>query len=59
MPFLHMLPDPGMNYTLNRLLLDGTPQARIKEVGAGPWACGTSLARSTSRSRLRAAICRF
>lgn len=34
MPFLHMLPDPGMNYTLNRPLLDGTSSARIKEIGA-------------------------
>jgi hypothetical protein len=29
-----MLSDPGMNYTLNRPLLDGTSQARIKEIGA-------------------------
>ena len=34
MPYLHMLPDPGMNYTLNRPLLDGTSSARIKEIGA-------------------------
>jgi pimeloyl-ACP methyl ester carboxylesterase len=34
MPYLHMLPDPGMNYTLNRPLLDGTSSERIKEVGA-------------------------
>jgi pimeloyl-ACP methyl ester carboxylesterase len=34
MPFIHMLPDPGMNYTLNRPLLDGTSPARLKEVGA-------------------------
>jgi hypothetical protein len=34
MPFLHMLADPGMNYTLNRPLLDGTSEARIKEIGA-------------------------
>jgi hypothetical protein len=34
MPYLHMLPDPGMNYTLNRPLLDGTSPARIKEIGA-------------------------
>lgn len=33
MPFLHLLPDPGMNYTLNRPLLDGTSPARLKEVG--------------------------
>ncbi len=24
MPYLHLLADPGMNYTLNRPLLDGT-----------------------------------
>ncbi len=34
MPFLHLLDDPGMNYTLNRPLLDGTSEARIEEVGA-------------------------
>ena len=33
MPFTHLLPDPGMNYTLNRPLLDGTSPARLKEVG--------------------------
>ena len=34
MPYIHMLSDPGMNYTLNRPLLDGTSPARLKEVGA-------------------------
>ena len=34
MPFIHMLSDPGMNYTLNRPLLDGASSARIKEIGA-------------------------
>jgi hypothetical protein len=34
MPYIHMLPDPGMNYTLNRPLLDGTSPARLKEIGA-------------------------
>jgi hypothetical protein len=34
MPYMHMLSDPGMNYTLNRPLLDGTSSARIKEIGA-------------------------
>jgi hypothetical protein len=34
MPFMHMLLDPGMNYTFNRPLLDGTSPARLKEVGA-------------------------
>jgi len=34
MPYFYMLPDAGMNYTLNRPLLDGTSQARIKEIGA-------------------------
>jgi hypothetical protein len=34
MPFMHLLPDPGMNYTLNRPLLDGTSPARLKEIGA-------------------------
>ena len=34
MAFIHMLSDLGMNYTLNRPLLDGTSQARIKEIGA-------------------------
>jgi hypothetical protein len=34
MPFMHMLSDPGMNYTFNRRLLDGTSPARLKEVGA-------------------------
>src|SRR6201989_882237 len=33
MPYIHMLPDPGMNYTLNRPLLDGTSPARLKEIG--------------------------
>jgi hypothetical protein len=33
MPFMHLLPDSGMNYTLNRPLLDGTSPARLKEVG--------------------------
>jgi hypothetical protein len=32
---LHASPaDPGMNYTLNRPLLDGTSPARLKEVGS-------------------------
>src|SRR5690242_12366975 len=34
MPYIHMLADPGMNYTLNRPLLDGTSPHRLKEVGA-------------------------
>jgi pimeloyl-ACP methyl ester carboxylesterase len=34
MPYIHMLPDPGMNYTLNRPLLDGSSSARMKEIGA-------------------------
>jgi hypothetical protein len=34
MPFMQMLPDPGMNYTFNRPLLDGTSPSRLKEVGA-------------------------
>jgi len=34
MPFLHLLPDLGMNYTFNRPLLDGTSPARLKELGA-------------------------
>jgi len=34
MPFMQILPDPGMNYTFNRPLLDGTSPARLKEVGA-------------------------
>jgi pimeloyl-ACP methyl ester carboxylesterase len=34
MPYMHMLSDPGMNYTLNRPLMDGTSQARIAEIGA-------------------------
>ena len=34
MPYMHLLPDPGMNYTLNRPLLDGTSPARLKEVGS-------------------------
>jgi hypothetical protein len=34
MPFMHMLPDPGMNYTFNRPLLDGTSPARLKELSA-------------------------
>jgi pimeloyl-ACP methyl ester carboxylesterase len=33
MPYLHLLSDPGMNYTLNRPLLDGTSPARLKEIG--------------------------
>ena len=34
MPFLHLLPDLGMNYTFNRPLLDGTSAARLKELSA-------------------------
>jgi hypothetical protein len=34
MPFLHMLPDVGMNYTFNRPLLDGASRARLKELSA-------------------------
>ena len=34
MPYMHMLSDPGMNYTLNRPLLDGRSAARITEIGA-------------------------
>ena len=34
MPFMHMLPDSGMNYTLNRPLLDGTSPARLREIGS-------------------------
>ena len=34
MPFMHLLPDQGMNYTLNRPLLDGTSPARLTEIGA-------------------------
>src|SRR5215475_16126198 len=34
MPFIHMLSDPGMNYTFNRPLLDGTSPARLKELSA-------------------------
>jgi pimeloyl-ACP methyl ester carboxylesterase len=34
MPFMQMLPDPGMNYTFNRPLLDGTSPARLKELSA-------------------------
>jgi hypothetical protein len=34
MPYIHMIPDPGMNYTLNRPLLDGTSATRLKEIGA-------------------------
>jgi pimeloyl-ACP methyl ester carboxylesterase len=34
MPYIHMLPDPGMNYTLNRPLLDGSSPARMKEISA-------------------------
>ena len=34
MPYMHLLPDAGMNYTLNRPLLDGTSAARITEISA-------------------------
>ena len=34
MPFMHLLPDQGMNYTLNRPLLDGRSPARLTEIGA-------------------------
>jgi hypothetical protein len=34
MPYIRMLPDPGMNYTLKRPLLDGTSPAWMKEMGA-------------------------
>ena len=32
MPYIHILSDPGMNYTLNRPLLDGTSAARIRKL---------------------------
>ena len=32
MPFLTLLSDPGMNYTLNRPLLDGLSPPRLKEI---------------------------
>ena len=34
MSYLYMLPDLGMNYTLNRALNDGTAKARIEETRA-------------------------
>ncbi|MBV8912673.1 MAG: hypothetical protein JOZ05_06505 [Acetobacteraceae bacterium] len=34
MPYIHMLPDVGMNYTLNRPLLDGMSPSRLEEIGA-------------------------
>jgi hypothetical protein len=34
MPFIRMLPHPGMNYTFNRPLLDGTSPPRLKELSA-------------------------
>ena len=34
MPYLRLLSDPGMNYTLNRPLLDGNSPARLKEVSS-------------------------
>ena len=34
MPFMQMLADPGMNYTFNRPMLDGTSPARLKELSA-------------------------
>jgi len=34
MPFIHILTDPGMNYTFNRPLLDGTSPPRLKELTA-------------------------
>ena len=34
MPYLHLLSDPGMNYTLNRPLLDGNSPARFPEISA-------------------------
>jgi pimeloyl-ACP methyl ester carboxylesterase len=34
MPFMHILADPGMNYTFNRPMLDGTSPARTKELSA-------------------------
>src|ERR671931_2378718 len=34
MAYLQILPDLGMNYTLNRPLLDGQAAARIEEVSA-------------------------
>jgi hypothetical protein len=34
MPYMHLLSDSGMNYTLNRPLLDGTSPATLKEIGA-------------------------
>jgi len=30
---MHLLSDRGMNFTLNRPLMDGTSQARIAEIG--------------------------
>jgi hypothetical protein len=34
MPYVHLLGDSGMNYTMNRPLLDGTSPARLKEVSS-------------------------
>jgi hypothetical protein len=34
MPYIHMLSDPGMYYTLNRPFLVGTPPSRLKDLVA-------------------------
>ena len=34
MPYIHLLSDVGMNYTLNRPLLDGTSPSRLEEISA-------------------------
>ena len=34
MPYIHLLADPGMNYTMNRPLLDGTSTFRLNEVSS-------------------------
>lgn len=34
MPYMQMLPDPGMNYSFNRPLLDGESPPRLKELAA-------------------------
>jgi hypothetical protein len=34
MPYIRMLPDPGISYTLKRPLLDGTSPAWMKKMGA-------------------------
>ena len=57
MPYMHMLSDPGMNYTLNRPLLDGTVAPQIKDYES--WHAVWLRLAKTCRSRKTVDRCRL